>query len=56
MQLQCHLYMKENIHTKLGEHELPSSVSEKVLSDILGKHVYNRWEEGLNDADNSFNV
>ena len=42
--------MKKNIHTKLGERGLPSSISDEFLSDIFGKHIYNRYEEGLVDA------
>ena len=54
MQLCCHLHMKKNIHAKLGERGLPSSVSEEYLSDIFGKHVYNTYEEGLINAVSSF--
>ena len=50
IQLRCFLHMKRNIHSKLGERGLPSSVSEEFLSDISGKHVYSRYEEGLVDA------
>jgi len=50
IQLRCYLHMKKNIHTKLGERGLPSSISDEFLSDIFGKHIYNRYEEGLVDA------
>ena len=54
IQLRCFLHMKRNIHSKLGERGLPSCVSEEFLSDIFGKYVYNRYEEGLVDAVSCF--
>ena len=48
--------MKRNIHSKLGERGLPSSVSEEFLSDIFGKHVYSRYEEGLVDTVSSVDL
>ena len=50
IQLRCFLHMKRNIQSKLGERGLPSSVSEEFLSDIFGKHVCSRYEEGLVDS------
>ena len=50
IQLRCFLHMKRNIQSKLGERGLPSSVSVEFLSDIFGKHVCSRYEEGLVDS------
>ena len=50
IQLRCFLHMKRNIQSKLGERGLLSSVSEEFLSNIFGKHVCSRYEEGLVDS------
>jgi len=52
-QLRCFLHLKRNIQSKLGDRALPASVSEEFVSDIFGKRVGQRYEEGLVDSTSS---
>ena len=50
IQLRCFLHVKRNILSKLKDRGIPSSVSEEFISDMFGKRIGDRYEEGLVDS------
>ena len=50
LQLRCFIHFKKNVQEKLRTSGFPSSVSDKVLADIFGKHTGSVYKEGLVDC------
>ena len=50
LQLRCFIHFKKNGQEKLRSTGFPSSVSDKVLADIFGKHTGSVYKEGLVDC------
>ena len=50
IQLRCFLHVKRNILSKLKDRGISSSVSEEFISDMFGKRINDRYEEGLVDS------
>ena len=50
LQLRCFIHFKKNVQEKLRSLGFPSSISDKVLADIFGKHSGSVYKEGLVDC------
>ena len=50
IQLRCFLHVKRNIISKLKDRGISSSVSEEFISDMFGRRIGDRYEEGLVDS------
>ena len=50
LQLRCFIHFKKNVQEKLRSLGFPSSISDKVLADIFGKHTGSGYKEGLVDC------
>ena len=50
LQLRCFIHFKENVQEKLHSLCFPSSISDRLLADIFGKHSGSVYTEGLVDC------